>query len=153
MCLALPSAVLAQRGGGAGIDLTFASVGGGVPLSGDGTNNATLAFGNVSAFKPLGAGISRSSTATDYTVSTQFGVLVSKNGNGGSQNYTLRARLTGVQSLTWRIDGVAMSTTHTSIAYTQPYNSTLAHSLEFVVPVSRAPGAISAQFDVLAIAN
>ena len=44
--------------------------------SGAGTNTATLNFGNVSAFGAVAAGITRTTTATTFTVSTPVDVLV-----------------------------------------------------------------------------
>ena len=142
----------AQRGGGPPITLTFETVGGGLPVSGEGTNTASLDFGTVSAFGPVGPGVTRSNTATDYTLSAQFGVRVTK-GGGTSPDYTLRARLTGAHPLTWRINGVVMGTSYATVAFTQPYAATLSHALEFVVPLTSAPGGISTTFDVLAISN
>jgi hypothetical protein len=149
---AAPAPVFAQRGGGPPITLTFESVSGGLPVTGAGTNSAAINFGNVSAFKSLGPGVTRSNSASSYTISTLFGVNVTKVG-GTSPNYTLRARLTSAHALTWSINGVAMSTSDATVAFTQPYASTLSHSLEFVVPHAYASGAVTTQFQVLAIAN
>ena len=41
------------------ISLSFESVPGSVPLTGAGSTNATLNFGSVSAFEPVGAGVTR----------------------------------------------------------------------------------------------
>jgi hypothetical protein len=111
-----------------------------------------VSFGNVSAFKALGTGVTRSNSPTSYTISTQFGVRVTKSG-GASPNYTLRARLRSAHALAWTIDGIGMSTTYATVAFTQPYGSTLSHSLGFVVPHTYAAGGVSTQFQVLAIAN
>ena len=148
---AIPRPVLAQ-GGGPPITLTFQSVSGGLSVSGAGTGTATVNFGNVSAYKTLTPGVSRSLASTDYSISTQFGVLVTKAG-GPSPNYTLRARLLLAHALTWRIDGVDMTTSYATVAYTQPYASTMSHSLEFVVPFSYASGVVTTTLQVLAIAN
>ena len=150
--LLIQGTALAQRGGGAPITLTFESVSGGLPVSGAGTDTASVNFGNVSAFKPVGAGVTRSSTATDYTISTPFGVKVTKSG-GTSPNYTLQARLMASHALTWRINSVAMSTTYATVGSTLPYASTISHTLEFVVPLTHAAGAVTTQFQVLAISN
>src|SRR5690348_15035128 len=74
------------------ISLVFNSDASGVPLTGAGSNAATLAFGNVSAYGALGAGISRAVGASNFTVSSPFDVLVSKS-NSASANYTLKAQL------------------------------------------------------------
>jgi hypothetical protein len=146
-CLTFPGILFAQQ-----ISLTFQTVTGGLSVSGAGTDTASMNFGTVSAYAPLGAGISRSTSATDYTIGSDFGVMVVRNG-GRSPNYLLRARLTSNNALTWRINGVAMTTTFATIADAQPYGSTVPYALEFVVPVASAPGAASATFEVRAIVN
>lgn len=150
--LLIPGSTFAQRGGGPPITLTFESVSGGLPVGGAGTNIASLNFGNVSAYKTLGPGVTRTSTSTDYTISTLFGVRVTKVG-GPSPNYTLRARLVLAHALTWQVNGVTMSTAYATLANTQPYASTLSHSLAFVVPLTYAAGLVTTQFEVLTIAN
>ncbi len=73
------------------INLVFNSDAAGVALSsGAGTNAATLAFGNVSAFGAIPAGIVRSTTASNFTVSSAVDVLVTKT-NSASANYTLES--------------------------------------------------------------
>jgi hypothetical protein len=147
-CVTFPGILLAQS-----LTLTFQTVGGGLSLSGSGTDTASMNFGTVSAYAPLGAGITRSNGATDYTIGSDFGLMVVKNGRGGGPNYLVRARLTGSNPLTWSINGVAMTTTLTTVANNQPYGSTVPYALEFVVPVASAAGAASATFEVQAIAN
>src|SRR6185312_3288851 len=86
------------------INLVFNSdTANGVPLSqGAGTANATLDFGNVSAFGPVAAKVTRTATATDVTVSTPVDVLVTS-ANTASANYTLKATLNGVDPNTWAV--------------------------------------------------
>ena len=146
-CVTFPGILFAQA-----LTLTFQTVSGGLSLSGSGTDTASMNFGTVSAYAPLGAGISRSNNATDYTIGSGFGVMVVRNG-GRSPNYLLRARLTSSNALTWRINGVVMTTTLATVANAQPYGSTVPYALEFVVPVASAPGAASATFEVRAIVN
>ena len=137
------------------ISLSFESVPGSVPLTGAGTTNATLNFGNVSAFEPLNAGVTRAVNASNYTISTRFGVRGSYLLLGGilSPNYTLQARLRTAQPLTWRIDGVTMSTAAATIATSQPYGPIVPHTLAFVVPFSQAAGPVTTVLEVTAIAN
>ena len=136
------------------VSLSFASVPGSPPLSGAGTNNATLDFGNVSAFNSLTAGVSRTVLASSYTMSTNFGVRTTKNlGALLSPNYTLKGRLQSAQPLTWRINGTTMSTTDAVIGTAQPYGTTVSHSVSFVVPFSQAAGAITTALEITAIAN
>jgi hypothetical protein len=136
------------------ITLSFESVSGSVPLSGAGSNTATLNFGHVSAFESLNTGVTRTVGASNYTISTRFGVR-STHLLGGllSPNYTLQARLQGASPLTWKVDGVTMSTAPATIATSQPYGSTVPHTLSFVVPFSNAAGAVTTVFEVTAIAN
>ena len=75
------------------ITLSFESIAGSVPLTGAGTNNATLNFGHVSAFEPLTTGVTRTVGASSYTISTHFGVRSTHLLALLSPNYTLQARL------------------------------------------------------------
>jgi hypothetical protein len=135
------------------ISLSFASVSGSVPLSGAGTS-VGLPLGNVSAFEPLSAGVSRTVGASSFTVSTSFGVRATRGLLGVlSPNYTLKARLQSAQPLTWRVDGTTMSTTDVIIGTSQPYGSPIPHSLSFVVPFSRAAGTFTTVLEITAIAN
>lgn len=148
----IPDPAFAQRGGGAPITLTFQSASGALPVGGAGTSAGSLSFGSVSAYKALTPGVSRLLGSTDYRISTQFGVLVTKVG-GTSPNYTLRARLLLAHALEWEIDGVDMTTSYATVALTQPYGSTLTHDLTFVVPFTYSSGLVTTTLDVLAISN
>jgi hypothetical protein len=137
-----------------GISLAFASVPGSVPLSGAGTNSATLNFGSVSAFSPLTAGVSRTVGASSYTLSTNFGVRTTKTLlTLLSPNYTLKARLQSAQALTWQVNGTTMSTTDAVIGTSQTYGATVSHGLSFVVPFSQAAGPVTTVLEITAIAN
>jgi hypothetical protein len=137
------------------ISLSFESVPGAVPLTGAGTTNATLDFGRVSAFEPLRTGVSRTVGASNYTISTSFGVRGSYFLLGGilSPNYTLQARLRNPSALTWRVDGITMSTAAATLATSLPYGTTVPHTLAFVVPFSHSAGAVTTVLEVTAIAN
>jgi hypothetical protein len=136
------------------ISLSFESVAGSVPLAASGTTSATLSFGSVSAFEPLRPGVTRTTGASSYTISTGFGVRGTHLLGGIlSPNYTLRARLLSAQPLTWRVDGVTMSTTAATIATSQPYGPIVPHTLAFVVPYSHAAGVVTTVLEVTAIAN
>lgn len=82
------------------ISISFGSVPGSVPLSGAGSNSASLDFGNISAFQPLKTGVSRASAASSYTVSSRFGVRATHLLGLASPSYTLQARLLSAQPLT-----------------------------------------------------
>ena len=136
------------------ISMSFQSIPGSVALTGAGTTNAALNFGTVSAFETVGAGINRTVAASSYTISTQFGVRGSHVlGSLVSPNYTLRARLQNPHALTWRVDGVTMSTAATTVATSQPYGTTVPHTLSFVVPFSQPAGMVTTVLEVTAIAN
>ena len=136
------------------ISMSFESIPGSVALTGAGTTNAALNFGTVSAFETVGAGINRTVAASSYTISTQFGVRGSHLLGGlASPNYTLQARLQNPHTLTWRVDGVTMSTAAATVATSQPYGTTVPHTLSFVVPFSQPAGMVTTVLEVTAIAN
>lgn len=136
------------------ISLSFESIPGSVPLTGAGSNTATLNFGTVSAFEPLNTGVGRTLAPSSYTVSTRFGVRATHTLAGvTSPNYTLRARLQSGSPLAWQIDGMTVSTGATTIATSQPYGPVVPHMLAFVVPFSYAAGPVTTVFEVTAIAN
>lgn len=123
-------------------------------MTGAGTNSATVNFGNVSAFNPLTAGVSRTVNASSYTLSTNFGVRATRTVLGAlSPSYTLKGRLQSAQTLTWQINGTTMSTTDAVIGSLQPYGTTVAYSLSFVVPFSQAAGPVTTVLEITAIAN
>jgi hypothetical protein len=124
-----------------------------VALSGAGTTNATLNFGNVSAFEPLGTGVSRTVSASSYNISTRFGVRATHLLGILSSGYTLQARLRNAHVLTWRVDGLIMSTSPATISTSQPYSTTVPHTLDFTVPFSHAAGPVTTILEITAIAN
>ena len=135
------------------ISLSFESIPGSVPLTGAGSSDATLNFGRVSAFEPVNTGVTRTPGASNYTISTSFGVRSTHALPLTSPNYTLRARLLSAQPLTWRVDGVIMSTSAATIATSQPYGVVVPHTVSFVVPLSQSAGAVNTVLEVTAIAN
>jgi len=91
------------------INLVFNSDAAGVALTGSGTNNATLAFGNVSAFGAVNAGVVRSVAANSFTVSSAVDVNVSKT-NSASANYKLTAQLGSADAVnSWQVGGVTVT--------------------------------------------
>lgn len=135
------------------ITMTFQSVSGSVSLTGAGTDTAALNFGSVSAFEPLNAGVTRAVGASSYTISTRFGVRATHVLGLLSSGYTVQARLVSANALTWRVDGVTMSTTAATVGTSQPYGSVVPHTLAFVVPFSQPAGAVTTVLEVTAIAN
>jgi hypothetical protein len=167
--LMISSAALAQAGNTASgtltvtatvnssITLVFNSDAAGVPLSsGAGTNAATLAFGNISAFGAVAAGVTRTVVAgTSFTVSTPVDVLVSK-ANSSSANYTLKAQL-GVADATdtWQVAGNTINNAAaTTITTTGTYGSNAPEAIAITVPFATASGtAISNTINFAATSN
>ena len=86
-------------------------------------------------------------------MSTTFGVRATNVLSLLSPNYTLQARLQSSSPLTWKIDGVTMTTSSAIIGTSQPYAATIPHTIAFVVPFSRPAGAVTTVLEVTAIAN
>jgi hypothetical protein len=138
------------------INLVFNSDAAGVALSsGAGTNNATLAFGNVSAFGAVAAGITRTTTATTFTVSTPVDVLVTK-ANSASANYTLKAQLGAADAVnTWQVGGTTVTNAAAAtITATGTYASNVAEAIALTIPFTTANAtAISNTINFTATAN
>ena len=125
------------------INLVFNSDAAGVALSsGAGTNNATLAFGNVSAFGAVAAGVTRVVVpGTSFSVSTPVDVLVSK-ANSTSANYTLKAQLGAADATnTWQVAGNTITNAAaTTITATGTYGSNAAEAILISIPFATASG-------------
>jgi hypothetical protein len=137
------------------INLVFISDPGGVALTGSGTNTATLAFGNVSAFGAIAGGIVRSTTATTFTVSSAVDVLVTKT-NSASANYTLKAQLGSADAVnTWSVGGIAVTNAaQSTVTATGTYAANSNFPVAITVPFTTASGtAISNTINYTATAN
>lgn len=139
------------------INLVFNSDGAGLALSsGAGTNAATLAFGNVSAFGALGSpNIVRTTTATNFTVSSAVDVLVTKT-NSASANYSLTAQLGSADAVnTWAVGGVAVTNAAPStLTATGTYAANSNFPVAITVPFTTASGTlISNSINYVATAN
>src|SRR5450432_144678 len=125
------------------ISLVFnPDAGAGVPLStGNGTFAASLAFGNVSAFGPLAANITRTVAANNFTVSTPVDVFVSKF-NSTSATYKLTAQLSTADAVnTWSVGGVAVSNAAAAtVTATGAYATNNALAVAITVPFTTASG-------------
>jgi len=126
------------------INLVFNSDASGLALSsGAGTNAATLAFGNVSAFGALASpNIVRTTTATTFTVSSAVDVLVTKT-NSASANYSLTAQLGSAPagSSTWTVGGVAVTNTSAApITATGTYAANSNFPVAITVPFATPSG-------------
>ena len=148
----LPSFAAAQTASGTltvtatvegSINLVFNSDAAGVALTGAGTNAATLAFGNVSAFGAVGAGIVRTTTATTFTVSSAVDVLVSKT-NSASANYTLKAQLGAADATnTWQVGGTTVTNAAAAtVTATGTYAANSNFPVAITVPFTTASGTV-----------
>jgi hypothetical protein len=125
-----------------GITLVFDSDAAGVVLGNSGTSAASVNFGNISAFGPLSAGVTRPSvTAANFTVQTIFDVNVTQGGLA-SVSYTLTANLAAAAptGFTYVIDAVTLTTAAQTIQANGTYGTDVAHNLGLVV-LTAAPGA------------
>lgn len=137
----------------ASIDLTFLTVGTGRTITGSGTGTGSLDFGTVSLYGPLPTNVTRSTTATNYTLTTNVGVRVTKSGES-STTYTFRARIVTASSFTWRVNNTNMTTAFTTVYATQNYNTTYTIPLRIIILIATDTGLdISQQLEYLAIAN
>jgi hypothetical protein len=137
------------------IQLVFNSDAAGVALTGSGTNAATLAFGNVSAFGAVSAGVVRSVAATSFTVSSAVDVNVSKT-NSASANYKLTAQLGSADAVnTWQVGGVTVtSAAAATVTATGAYAANNNFAVALTVPFATASGtAISNTINYTATAN
>jgi hypothetical protein len=122
------------------ISLTFVSHSGALALSsGSGTAAATLGFGNISAYgytPPTGitqALVGSGASATAFTVTTSFDVLVME-ANSTSANYSLTAALNSADTAnTWTLNSVALTTSAQQVVATGTYDTTT--NLPFVLQV------------------
>jgi hypothetical protein len=138
------------------IGLVFNSDAAGVALSsGAGTNAATLAFGNVSAFGALTAGVNRVVNAGSFTVSSAVDVNVTKT-NSASANYTLKAQLGAADATnTWQVGGITVtSAAQATLTATGTYAANSNFPVAITIPFTTASGtAISNTINYTATAN
>ena len=135
------------------ISLSFHPIAGGAALGGSGTGSATLDFGTVSAFGTVGAGITRTVSAGNLTVSSPFGVKVLLS-SGASSSYTLDAALAmsdGTHS--WQFGEFMLTTSLQTVAAGQPYGTVISHTLSLTVPFSTTASTINNSIEVLAVAD
>lgn len=136
------------------ISLTFETDASGVSLTGAGTSTATLAYGTVSAYATIAtANVTRTLGASDFTVSSPFGVKVVK-ANSSSLNYTLQAALGSADATnTWTIDSTALTTSNQTLGSSYSYGSAVSHTMKLTVPFSASAGAVSKSVNFIATSN
>ena len=138
----------------ASISLSFETDGAGVSLTGAGTNAATLGFGTVSAYGTIAtAGVTRTLTASDFTVSSPFGARVDK-ANSTSATYTLAVRLGSADATnTWKVNAITLTTSNQNLGAAYAYGSTQVHTVYLTVPFAATAGAINKVLNFTATAN
>jgi hypothetical protein len=136
------------------IGLTFENDAAGVALTGAGTNAATMALGSISAYNAISTpGVTRTVSASDFTVSSPFAVRVVK-ANTSSASYTLAAALGSADSTNaWRINTTTLSTSNQNLGATYSYGSPVAHTMYLTVPFTASTGGISKVVNFTATAN
>lgn len=136
------------------IALTFENDAAGVPLTGAGTNSATLALGNISALGTLATtGVTRTIGASDFTVSTPFGLRVNK-ANSLSTTYTLAAALASADPTnTWVIDATTLTVVNQNLGTSYAYGTAVTHTMALTIPFTASGGAISKIINFTATAN
>jgi hypothetical protein len=123
-------------------------------LTGAGSSTATLGFGTVSAYGTIATGnVSRTVGASDFTVSSPFGVKVVK-ANSSSSNYTLQAALASADATnTWTIGSTALTTSNQTLGSSYSYGSAVAHTMKLTVPFTASAGAVSKNVNFIATSN
>ena len=138
------------------ISLIFNSDPAGVTLTGSGTDNATLPFGDIQAYGgSMSPGVTRTVGPDSFTVSSPVGVQVKK-ANSSSANYTLTAVLNGVDvTNTWQVAGVTvMNGAAATITTTGMYDNDVSNSVAVTIPFLTAGGtAIDNSIGFTATAN
>lgn len=136
------------------IGLTFEDDAAGVGLTGAGTSSATLAFGTISAYGTIATpGVARTRTASDFTVSSPFGVKVVR-ANSSSANYTLAVALGSADATnTWKVNTTTLTTSNQNLGASYSYGSSVSHTVYLTVPYSASTAAISKVLNFTATAN
>jgi hypothetical protein len=136
------------------IALTFENDAAGVSLTGASTSTATMALGDISAYEAISTpGVTRTATASDFTVSSLFGVKVVK-ANSSSANYKLAAAIDSADTTnTWKINATTLTTLNQDLGAAYGYGSAVAHTVRLTVPVLAPAGLISKVLNFTATAN
>lgn len=136
------------------IGLTFENDAAGVALTGAGTNAATMGLGTISAYSAISTpGVTRTVSASDFTVSSPFGVKVIK-ANTSSASYTLAAALASADSTnTWKINATTLTTANQNLGASYTYGTPVAHTMYLTVPFSATTGGVTKVLNFTATAN
>jgi hypothetical protein len=120
------------------IQLVFQKDAAGAAIGNANTSAATLTFGAVSAFGAAPAGVTETTAANSFTLSTPVDVVVTE-ANSASVNYKLTAQLQAPPSngQTFTVNAVSLSTSAQPINATAAYGTTVAtvaETIPFAVP-------------------
>jgi hypothetical protein len=121
------------------ISLTISSAGGS-GQSGMGTAAATTGLGNISKFGALPTNFTRVQGATDWTLSSNVGVTVTK-ANSISTAYTLNAKLSTAPTsgIVWKVNAVTLNaTTAQALTAAGVWGSTPTYAWDLVIADSVA---------------
>jgi hypothetical protein len=137
-----------------GISVLLMSDSNGVSLTGSSTPNASLSLGSVSMFGSLASGVSRTTTANSFTVSTPVDVYVDVGGIS-STSFNLSAGLASAPgTLTYQFGTTTLSTTSTVLSQNDSrYATPVPYTLAITIPSNVAAGTISNTINFTAIAN
>ena len=137
------------------IALTFENDAAGVALTGAGTNAATMALGAISAYNTVSTpGVTRTVSATDFTVSSPFAVKVVKANSPSAQLHAGGGAGIGGrhEHLAHQRDGVDDVESEPRLERTAT-DRAVAHTMYLTVPFSASTGAISKVLNFTATAN
>jgi hypothetical protein len=138
------------------ITISITSDPAGVALAGSGTKATSFSTGTVSrSGGTLPVGMTSSTTASDWTLSTSFDVTVTKVSLPASPSYTLQAILSvGDAVRVWKVDSVSLnSVTASTISINGTYAASVPHTFALQIPDNAAAGAFSNTITLTAVSN
>jgi hypothetical protein len=137
----------------AAISISVLSDPAGVTLAGSGTHAASFAIGTVKRNGgTLPVGVTRSKTASNWTLSIPFDIQVT--GSSGT-GFALQASLTASDAVrVWKLDSVTLnSSSAVTIVPNGTYGTTVLHTLTLTIPNNAAAGSFSNTISLLAVSN
>ena len=147
-----------------GLTVSIRTNASGISLGGSGTNSASMSFGSVSAFGgSVPAGVTKNTTATDWTISTPFDIRVDCTNLLTllsctlitTPTYTLTAQLQSADATdTWKIGSLTLSNVSAStLTAAGTYGQFTAYTFALTIPFTKSPGMISNTINFVAISN
>jgi hypothetical protein len=137
------------------ITIEVSSNAAGASLVGSGTRTTSFDFATASrSGGGLPIGVTRTSTESDWTLSTPFDVTVTKDVALTSASYTLQAQLSVADGArVWSVDSVPLSTTAVTISVGGTYASAMQHMFALKIPDNAAAGPFSNTLTLTAVSN